>query len=273
VLLVIKAVILYGACRLFGVKPSVTVEAAILLAQAGEFGFIVIVLGRSAGLVPGEFAQAATAVVGITMVLTPFLAIGARALAGRIQRIEHRDRMPSEDKVEATDHVIIGGYGRVGQLIGRLLHAENIAFVALDTNAELASEGANRGEQVFLGDAARREFLSRAGAAGARAFVVTVNSPRAAERMVVAARKERPDAPVFARARDPAHASRLLKLGAVEVTPEAMEASLQLGARLLKGLGVSDDAVARRLDDMRKEELGQISGGDDDRAPAPARSD
>jgi len=203
------------------------------------------------------------------MMLTPLLAIGARALAGRIQNIEHRDHMPSEDLAEHTDHVIIGGYGRVGQLIGRLLRAENVPFVALDTNAELVSDGAKRGETVFFGDAARHEFLLRAGAAGARAFVVTVNSSRAAERMVAAAHKERPDAPVFARARDPAHAARLLKLGAMEVTPEAVEASLQLGARVLKGLGVSDDAVARRLDDMREAELARISleiGGKADRS-------
>ena len=181
--------------------------------------------------------------------------------------------MPTADQAEHTDHVIIGGYGRVGQVIGRLLKAENVPFVALDTNGELASEGAKRGEAVFFGDAARREFLRRAGAAGARAFVVTVNSPRAAERMVAAAREERPDAPVFARARDPAHASRLLKLGAVEVTPEAVEASLQLGARVLEGLGVSDDAIARRLDAMREEELARISAGDGEKSGRPARGD
>lgn len=271
--LVVKASILYAACRLFGVARSVTVEAAILLAQAGEFAFIVIALGRSTGLVPGELAQGATAVVGISMVLTPFLAMGARALAGRIQRIEHRDRMPTEEAAQATDHVIIGGYGRVGQAIARLLQAENVAFVALDTNAELASEGANRGEPVFLGDAARAEFLRRAGASGARAFVVTVNSARAAERMVAAARKERSDAPVFARARDPAHASRLLKLGAVEVTLEAVEASLQLGARVLEGLGVSDDAIARRLDAMRDAERARISAGEEVKGGRPARGD
>ncbi|MBX9776976.1 MAG: cation:proton antiporter [Xanthobacteraceae bacterium] len=270
-LLLIKAAILFAAGRLFGVALGVTVEAALLLAQAGEFGFIVIALGRSTGLVPAEFAQAATAVVGISMMLTPFLAIGARMLAGRIQRIEHRDRMPSEDMAEHTDHVIIGGYGRVGQCIGRLLKAENVPFVALDTNADLASEGAKRGEAVFLGDAGRHEFLVKAGAAGARAFVVTVNSARAAERMVVAARKERPDAPVFARARDSAHAARLLKLGAVEVTPEAVEASLQLGARVLEGLGVSDDAIARRLDEMREGELARISGRDGEKTGGPAR--
>ena len=267
-LLAVKTFILFAACRLFGVALGVTVEAAILLAQAGEFAFIVIALGSTTGLVPGGVAQAATAVVGISMMLTPFLAVGARMLAGRFHEIEHRDHMPTDEQAEHTDHVIIGGYGRVGQLIGRLLQAENVPFVALDTNGELASEGSKRGEAVFFGDAARREFLHRAGAAGARAFVVTVNSPRAAERMVAAAHKERPDAPVFARARDPAHASRLLKLGAVEVTPEAVEASLQLGARVLEGLGVSDDAVARRVDDMRREELGRISG-----AAQPVRGD
>lgn len=266
VLLVVKAVILFAACRLFGVPLAVTVEAAILLAQAGEFAFIVIALGRSTGLVPGEFAVAATAVVGISMMLTPLLAVGARALAARIQPLEHRDHMPSEEQVEATDHVIIGGYGRVGQLIGRLLRAENVPFVALDSNAELASEGAKRGEEVFFGDASRQEFLRRAGAAGARAFVVTVNSPRAAERMIAAARRERPDAPVFARARDPEHASRLLKLGAVEVTAEALEASLQLGARVLEGLGVPDEAVARRLDDVREREHARIAGGEGGKA-------
>jgi monovalent cation:H+ antiporter-2, CPA2 family len=266
VLLVVKAVILFAACRLFGVPLAVTVEAAILLAQAGEFAFIVIALGRSTGLVPGEFAVAATAVVGISMMLTPLLAFGARALAARIQPLDHRDHMPSEEQVEATDHVIIGGYGRVGQVIGRLLQAENVPFVALDSNAELASESAKRGEEVFFGDASRQEFLRRAGAAGARAFVVTVNSPRAAERMVAAARRERPDAPVFARARDPQHASRLLKLGAVEVTAEAVEASLQLGARVLEGLGVPDEAVARRLDAMRERELARIAGGDGGKA-------
>jgi CPA2 family monovalent cation:H+ antiporter-2 len=258
-LLALKTVILFAACRLFGVALGVTVEAALLLAQAGEFAFIVIALGRITGLVPAEFAQAATAVVGISMMLTPLMAIGARMLAGRIHAIEHRDHMPSKDLAEHTNHVIIGGYGRVGQCIGHLLKAENVPFVALDTNADLASEGAERGEEVFFGDAARPELLRLAGATGARAFVVTVNSPRAAERMVAAARKERPDAPVFARARDPAHASRLLKLGAVEVIPEAVEASLQLGARVLEGLGVSGDAIARRLDDMREAELARMS--------------
>jgi CPA2 family monovalent cation:H+ antiporter-2 len=261
-LLVVKGLIFYGACRLFGVAKSVTIEVAILLAQAGEFAFIVVGLGRVTGLVPNELAQVTTAVVGISMVLTPLLAIGARAAAGWIEQIEHRDHMPLGDAATLTDHVIIGGYGRVGQLVARLLEAENVPFIALDTNAELAIQGSRRGEKVFFGDAARREFLHRAGAAGARAFVVTVNSPRAAERMVAVAHGERPDAPVLARASDSKHALRLIRLGAAEATPEAVEASLHLGARLLKSLGVPDDAIARRIEEMRGQELARTAGAD-----------
>jgi CPA2 family monovalent cation:H+ antiporter-2 len=256
-LLVIKAAILFVAARSFRVPLGVAIEVAILLAQAGEFAFIVIALGRVTGLMPAATTQFATVVVGISMVLTPLCAACARWLADRCQHIEHGHHMPAAAP-ELEGHVIIGGYGRVGQAIGRLLQAENVPFIALDTHGELVSERRGSGHGVFFGDAGRREFLRHAGAARARAFVVTVNAPRAAERMVAAARAERPDAPVFARARDPAHAARLLRLGAAEVIPEAFEASLQLGARLLAGLGLPEEAVARRLADMREQELGRL---------------
>lgn len=268
-LLAVKAVILYIAARLFQLPRGIAIESAILLAQAGEFGFIVIALGSTAKLVPNETAQMATAAVAISMMLTPLLAAGARVLGRRIGRIEHRDHVPTAEQDGLSDHVIIGGYGRVGQCIGRLLQVENVPFVALDTNGEVVSEHRGRGETVFFGDAARRESLHLAGAARARAFVVTVNNARAAERMVSAARKERADAPVFARARDPGHAARLIKRGAVEVIPEAVEASLQLGARLLEQLGLPDEAVARRLDEMRAHELGKLAGGQEPPAPEP----
>jgi CPA2 family monovalent cation:H+ antiporter-2 len=175
-----------------------------------------------------------------------------------LQRVDHRDHMPAEDARELQDHVVIGGYGRVGQTVARLLAAENVPFIALDTNGEVVSELRKRGEHCYFGDAGRPEFLMRVGAARARAFVVTVNARDAAERMAAAARAQRPDAMVFARAIDADHAVRLLGLGAIDVIPEAVEASLQLGGRLLEGLGLSDDAVARRLDELREQELAQL---------------
>ncbi len=126
--------------RAFRVQPSVAVEAAILMAQAGEFAFVVVALGLSTTLLSAELAQFATAVVAISMMLTPFLAIGGRSIARLAARLEHRADMPPTDASAMTDHVIIGGYGRVGQTIGRLLAAENVPFIALDTNGELVGE-------------------------------------------------------------------------------------------------------------------------------------
>jgi CPA2 family monovalent cation:H+ antiporter-2 len=254
-LLAIKAVILFVVCRMFGVSLGTAAENAILLAQAGEFAFVVVALGRSTELLGSDVAQLATAVAAISMMATPILAAGARELARRLEFVEHRNHMPTHvGAPEVSDHVIIGGYGRVGQTVARILQAENVPYLALDTDGQLVREHRKRGAVIFFGDAARREFLERAGMAEARAVVVTVNHPRAAARMVAAAREERPDVPVYARARDGAHAAQLFELGAKGVIPEAMEASLQLAARVLEGLGVPDETVDRRLEETRQEE-------------------
>jgi CPA2 family monovalent cation:H+ antiporter-2 len=260
ILFAIKAIILYIASRAFRVGTSAAAEVAVLLAQAGEFAFIVIGFGRSLDLLTSRTAQLATAVAGISMMLTPLLAICGRWLARRVQHIDHGHNMPSGHAVEMKDHVVIGGYGRVGQTVARLLASENVAFIALDTNGELVNECRRRGDKVYFGDAGRRELLERVGAEQASAFVVTVNAPLAAERMVAAVRRKRPDALIFARARDAEHAVRLRRLGAVAVIPEAVEASLQLGGELLEALGIPDDAVQRRLAELRNQELGRSPG-------------
>jgi CPA2 family monovalent cation:H+ antiporter-2 len=113
---------------------------------------------------------------------------------------------------------------------------------------------------VFVGDASRREMLERAGVAWARAVVVTLDEPDAAERMVEAAVGLQKQACVIARAKDSEHARKLIALGAVGVIPEAVEASLQLAGRVLGELGIPDEVVDRRLDDAREEELGRLRG-------------
>ena len=257
-LLAVKSLVLLVASRTFGVSLAIAAEVAILLAQGGEFAFVVIGLARSGGVLSGDMTQIASAVVGISMMVTPLCARCGAWLGRGLQHVDHRHHMPTEDAKELQDHVVIGGYGRVGQTVARLLNAENVPFVALDTNGEVVNECRKRGERCYFGDAGRPEFLARVGAARARAFVVTVNAREAAERMATAARKQRPDALLFARAIDAEHAIRLLRLGAVDVIPEAVEASLQLGGRLLEGLGLSDDAVARRLDELREQELARL---------------
>jgi monovalent cation:H+ antiporter-2, CPA2 family len=261
--LLLKAIVLYLVCRLFRVPVGSAMELAILLSQAGEFAFVVIGLGNSNGVIAPEQAQFATVVVSIAMILTPFCAQGAQRFGDWLQRSDPRHHMPADDNAELTGHVVIGGYGRVGETIGRLLTAENVPFVALDTDAELVAARRKAGHPIYFGDASRREFLERAGGSHARAFVVTVNAPRAAERMVAAVKQIRPDAPTFARARGPKHAAQLLKLGAIEVIPEAAEASLQLAARVLEALGLPDEAVAHRIDGARDQELRQLAAAID----------
>ena len=144
-----------------------------------------------------------------------------------------------------------------------MLEYENVPFVAIDQNARLVGSERKAGRHIFFGDAGRPEILDRAGAGRARAFIVTVNSPQNAEHMVRAACRRRPDASVYARARDAEHARALRKLGAEAVVPEAVEGSLRLAGRILSGLGWPEDAVSRRIDQEREHELALIERGND----------
>ncbi len=127
-LLAVKSVILFVACRTFRVSAAVAAEVAILLAQGGEFAFIVIALGRMSGLLAGDTAQLATAVVGLSMMVTPLCAVAARWLGRRVQHVEHARHTPGDDLEELQDHVVIGGYGRVGQTIAPLARRRECAL-------------------------------------------------------------------------------------------------------------------------------------------------
>ena len=258
-LVVLKAIVLYGGCALWRVEKPVGAEVSLLLAQAGEFGFVVIAIAGARNLLTPELAQFATVVVGISMVATPFGALVARRIGQAMQSATDSAHAPTIEVENASGHVVIGGYGRVGQTIARLLDVEHVPFVAFDTNARLVAAERKRGRNVYYGDASRSELLRRGGAARARAFVVTMNAPRAAEAMVSAIRRDWPDALVFARAKDAEHAARLLKLGARGVIPEAAEASLQLGGRVLEAVGVPDEAVAERLAEARTDALDRLN--------------
>jgi CPA2 family monovalent cation:H+ antiporter-2 len=258
VLIAVKAGIVYGAARMFGVARGTAGETALLLAQAGEFAFVVIALATRDRLLDLQLATAAVAVAALSMMVTPALAMLGRALARRLAPLDHAQNVPGADGAEFADHVVIGGFGRVGQTVARMLEAENVPFVALDGNGALVTEQRKAGRAVYFGDASRSELLERAHAHTARAFVATLDAPGAAERMVKAVRQIRPDARVFARAKDADHALRLAALGA-EAIPETVEASLQLSGRVLEALGVPDEAVEQRLDEARRQELGRLA--------------
>jgi CPA2 family monovalent cation:H+ antiporter-2 len=258
VLLAVKAAILFAVARGFGLASGTAAELALLLAQAGEFAFVVIGVAHRDALVSDRMSNGAVAVVGLSMMATPLLAFAGRKLATRLSLNAAGDHGPTADAAELENHVVIGGCGRVAQMVMQALETENVPYVCLDTNHEAVAAMRRQGRQAYFGDATRAELLEKIGGAQARAFVVTLNRAAGAERMVTAARKVNRSAFIFARAADATHAARLVKRGAFGVIPETVEASIQLTGRLLETLDVPEDTVARRMSEMRDAEIEKL---------------
>lgn len=257
-LLVVKALLIAVIALALGQKLSVALPLGILLAQGGEFAFVVIGTGRSAEVVAREIAQLAVVVTSLTMLLTPALAWAAEQL-GRVLAERETDRAlaPFDQFKDVEGHVIIAGYGRVGQVIARMLDAQGWPHAGLDLDGHRVSELRKRGVPVFYGDGRRREVLEAMGAARAAAIVITLDDPTAAEVAVASARQAWPDVPIYVRARDREHAERLIRLGATRVIPETSESSLQLAGLVLNGLGVPADAVSRLVLETRERDYGE----------------
>ncbi|MBP7062895.1 cation:proton antiporter [Ferrovibrio sp.] len=253
-LFVLKGALIGLLALLFRLGRAVAAELALLLGQAGEFAFVVVALAQSFGLMPPDVAQFMLLVTGLSMMATPLLAALGRRLARRLEGVQARRQGAAglAGLTGSEGHIILAGYGRVGQSLGHLLDAEGLAYIALDMNPDVVAQFRQAGQPVFFGNAARPELLHRIGLHRAQALVVTLDDPAAAERIVAAARLACPELPIQARARDAAHAERLARLGAAEVVVETVEASLQLGARLLHRIGLPDDAVAHRISRARE---------------------
>lgn len=256
-LFAIKAVLIAGLARLFRQPWHVAAPAGLLLGQGGEFGFLIVNMAVGNGAMPAETGKFVVLTVALTMVLTPLAALLARRLADYLRQRGEAERLSdSEPAIAAMEgHVVLAGLGRVGVAVATALEARRQPFVAVDHNADEVARARAAGKLAFFGDASRTEFLRRLGMDRAAALVVTLDDPAAVKRLVEEARKEWPDLPVFARGHDTEHARALMALGAHQVVPEIVEASLQLAARVLEGVGVAESATDDVIDQMRADEL------------------
>jgi CPA2 family monovalent cation:H+ antiporter-2 len=210
-------------------------------------------MAASSGLIANETAQFMLIVTSMTMFSTPLVAHLARRMALLVEVSEGRHgRSHAEPPAGLSGHIIVVGYGRVGQMLGSILEAQDLPHVALDIDASLVAPFHARGGSVFHGDATRPDILRKLGGERAAALVVTMDDPHAAERVIAAARRNWNTLPVYARAKDVQHAKHLIALGANHVVPEATEASLKLSEMVLMGAGVPDDA-ARQLIEVRRQ--------------------
>ncbi len=252
-LFALKSTITAGLCLAFGVPRAAALETGLLLGQGGEFAFIVVGLAMSLALLSADVGQYMLIVTGLTMLATPLVAAAAARLAARLAHHDTASAAEGDLAAVATidGHVVIAGFGRVGRLVAATLQAEALPFLALDNDAAAVARERASGLPVFFGDASRLEMLVRAHVERAGAVVVTLDDPASAERIVGAVHGAWPAIPIYARARDAAHAARLTAAGASVAVPLPTEASLQLAGRVLVGLGLSEDDARRRLEHQR----------------------
>ena len=253
-LILAKVGIVLLITRLAGNSLEVGMRTSIQLAQAGEFGFVLLELTRDQKLLPTDVFQVTMAAMLLSMFIAPLLIGQAGRWSRQLSRKEWADRtrMVHEVAVHAMDitgHVILCGFGRTGQSVARFLEMEQIPFIALDVDDTRIRQAVEAGENVVYGNADRREILQAAGLERARALVVTYADLPATEKVLHLAREMRPDLPVIVRAQDDLHLEHLKSLGAAEVIPEVLEGSLMLAAQTLTLLGVP---VERALEQVRK---------------------
>lgn len=247
-LIAIKAVLNVGLFLLWKTPIHRAVEAGLLLAQAGEFAFIVVGLAMSLDLLPGSTGQFMLIVASLTMVLTPGLAGLARKLADRIENRQNERHPDAADQMEDMEgHVLIAGFGRVGRMIASILDREGLPYIAIDKDPIIASGARASGLPVRFGDASRLEILQANHVRQAAALVITLGDAKNTELLTQRMREAAPHVPLFVRARDKEQADRLTDAGATAAVPETVEASLQLAARLLEGCGLDDEVIQRRL--------------------------
>jgi CPA2 family monovalent cation:H+ antiporter-2 len=247
----IKSATMYGLFRRSGLSRGEAAEAALLLGQAGEFGFIVIGVAIAGGVLAGAVGNFMLLVVTLSMFLTPLAARAGRVLRKKLdtRETDAPASLPGDEADE--DVVIIAGFGRVGQLVARLLDRANVRWVAIERHVAAAAEHHAQGRPVIVGDAGRPALLHHLGAGRARAIVVTMDDMAAARHVVRSLRAEFPALPLIARARDATHARELMAAGASEVIPEALEAALQMGVHVLDRVGVDADTGARLIESER----------------------
>ncbi|WEN43504.1 Glutathione-regulated potassium-efflux system protein KefC [Thauera sp. GDN1] len=254
-LLAMKAAIIFVLLRVFGLSWGRSAEGGLLLGQGGEFAFIVIGMALTLGLLERQVGQFMLIVVGVSMLVAPVVARLGQSLGDNIDR---RAAPPAPEDTELGElggHVIIAGYGRVGQMVGQMLAEQGVAFVAIENDAKLIAHQRKAGVPLVFGDASRPELLRKLRIDQARAVVLTMDHTAAAIHAVQGIRRLMPMMRVIARARDEKHALLLREAGASVVVPETLESSLKLTGWVLETLGVPPDATLRLLEQERERRI------------------
>jgi CPA2 family monovalent cation:H+ antiporter-2 len=272
---IFKFVLVTLLARAFGAAPGVALRTGLYLAQAGEFGFVLLALATDGGLVRESLQSPVLASMVLSMLATPFIIIYSNRIVMRLSATDWLMQSVAmttiaKRSINAESHIIIAGYGRSGQNLARLLDGEKIPYMALDLDPDRVRQTAAAGQSVVFGDAARLQSLMAAGLARASAVVVSYADTASALKILRLVQEHAPTVPVIVRTIDDTDIEKLQAAGATEVVPEAIEGSLMLASHALALVGVPMRRVIRVVQDQRDARYGLLRGyfhgADDDTA-------
>ena len=269
----LKAVLVTLLAKRLGGTSGVSLRTGLYLAQAGEFGFVILTLAQESALVSPALLNPILASMVLSMLVTPFILMHSDRIVMKVVAsdwLQQSLQMTTiaRRSIGANQHVIICGFGRCGQNLARMLDAEGIPYMALDLDPDRVSLAAAAGDSVVFGDAARLQALMAAGLARARAVVISHLDVAGALKVLAHIQAHAPQVPVIVRTKDDHDLERLRKAGATEVVPEAIEGSLMLASHALALVGVPMRKVIRIVQDQRDARYsllrGFFHGSDDD---------
>ena len=245
--LLLKFGVIFSIARLFKAKLNDSLERAVLMAQGGEFAFVLFGTAASVGILNSENNAILTATVILSMALTPLMIILYDQLAPKAKQ--------SMEGVEVINdvqsQVLLIGFGRVGQIISQPLLARGHAVTIIETDTQAIRDAQEYGFKVYYGDGSRLDILHAAGASEAKAIIIAVNDPKAATNICELARHEFPHVPIVVRASDRQHAIQLVKMGLTNVVRETYESAMLLASKTLTLLGDSEEDAAALMSDVR----------------------
>jgi len=263
--LLIKMAVIVALARWQGATAGVSLRTALYVAQAGEFGFVLLSLMQTHALIEPALMNPVLAAMVLSMLATPFLLQHSNRIVMKLVASDWLQQSLqvtsiARQSINASGHVLICGYGRSGQNLARMLEHEGIAYMALDLDPDRVRQAAAAGNSVVFGDATRLQALMAAGLARAAAVVVTYLDTPAALKVLASAREHAPHVPVVVRTQDDTHLDQLQAAGATAVVPEAIEGSLMLANHALALLGVPMRRVLRLVRDQRDARYGLLRG-------------
>jgi CPA2 family monovalent cation:H+ antiporter-2 len=251
--------------RMLGASSGVALRTGLYLAQAGEFGFVLLTLSRREGLLTPELFNPVLAAMVLSMLATPFIIMASNRIVMRLvasewlQQSLQMTRIASQS-INTRGHVVILGYGRSGQATARLLEHEDIPYMALDLDPDRVRQAQAAGQSVAFGDAAKPQALVAAGLNRASAVVITYLGLPSVLKALAVIRSVAPHVPVLVRTQTDRDLQRLREAGATEVVPESIEGSLMLGSHALALVGVPMRRVIRVVQAQREQRYGMLRG-------------